>query len=210
MSQVVEQLILWLGSFSYWGVGGLLLLCGVGIPMPEEPILITAGYMVHLGLIELWPTIVICMLAIVGGDAIAFGVGRTFGREKAFLGMVKRVMSLRHLVRARRFLRNHGNRTIFLVRFLPGLRMPTYFMSGTLGVPFRAFLFYDTLAALISAPVSVLAAWYFGANIHAALQFTGGFHRYLLAGVLLVIAVWGFKTWQERYIRRASLIAGGG
>src|SRR5207302_1118993 len=115
-------------------------------------------------------TVMVAMLGILSGDLFAYLLGKSIGKHPKLMQLSKRFVSLRTLVKARRFLRQHGNRTIFIVRFMPGLRMPTYFLSGSMGVKWTVFVAYDFLAALISVPVSVVAAWYFGAHIEYALQ----------------------------------------
>jgi membrane protein DedA with SNARE-associated domain len=204
LHSVVEYLIGWLESFSYLGIFVLLMLCGLGLPLPEEPVLIAGGYVAYKGYTQLLPTIVVSMAAILLGDLAAFYLGRRYGQERAITGFFKRHISLRTLVRARRFMRDHGNKTIFLVRFMPGLRMPTYFMAGSLGMRVSVFLTYDFLAALISAPVSIVLAWYFGEHIDAALKASGRFHRYLLAAVVLAALVWLWYFFKRRREARAA------
>src|SRR5688572_21551143 len=45
----------------------VLLLCGLGLPLPEEISLITAGYLVYLNMVELSTAIVVCMVGILLG-----------------------------------------------------------------------------------------------------------------------------------------------
>jgi membrane protein DedA with SNARE-associated domain len=202
MHQIINVLIGWLSSYSYLGIFVILMLCGMGIPLPEEPVLIAGGYCAYKGFTELWLTIGVSMLAILLGDLLAFGLGRRYGKGRAILGFFKRRIGLRTLVKARRFIRDHGNRTIFLVRFMPGLRMPTYFMAGSLGMKMSVFLIYDFLAALISAPVSIILAWYFGEHIDAALKASGRFHRWLLLFLALGLLAWLIS--HHRAKRRAA------
>lgn len=204
MSSVVDFLVEWLHEFSYAGIFFALLLCGLGVPLPEEPVLLAGGYIAYKGITHLGPTILVAMAGILLGDTIAFILGRRYGKTPAFLGFFKRFASLRTLVKARRFMRENGNRTIFTVRFMPGLRMPTYFMAGSLGVPIAVFLFYDFLAALISVPVSVVAAWYFGEQLDQALRVSGGFHRVLLAVLLLLVAFWVYRWFRAKRETKAA------
>ncbi len=204
LHSVVAYVIGWLESFTYLGIFVLLMLCGLGVPLPEEPVLIAGGYVAYKGYTHLLPTILVSMAAILLGDLVAFYLGRRYGQERAITGFFKRHISLRTLVRARRFMREHGNKTIFLVRFMPGLRMPTYFMAGSLGMRMSVFLTYDCLAALISAPVSILLAYYFGEHIDAALKASGRFHRYLLAAAVIAALVWIWHWLKRRRMAKAA------
>ncbi|MBI3892070.1 MAG: DedA family protein [Candidatus Wallbacteria bacterium] len=205
MENVVDTLIGCLQNFSYLGIFVILMLCGLGVPLPEEPVLIASGYVAYQEITELPPTIVVAMAGILLGDLTAYLLGRRFGSNPALLRVAKRYVTLRILAKARRFLRDHGNRTIFIVRFMPGLRMPTYFIAGSMGVRLAVFVGYDFLAALISVPVSIIAAWYFGPEIDDALKFTGRFHRVLLVFLACLVIYW---VW--RAVRRHQHPAHGG
>ena len=52
----MEQLLSHLSSLSplavYLTLAGILLLCGLGMPIPEDISLISAGYIAHLGVVN--------------------------------------------------------------------------------------------------------------------------------------------------------------
>jgi membrane protein DedA with SNARE-associated domain len=197
MHDIIPHLIGWLQNFSYVGIFFILLLCGLGVPLPEEPVLIASGYVAYQKITDLNLTILVAMVGILLGDLIAYLLGRRYGSHPELLSFSRRFVTSRQLAKARRFLHDHGNRTIFIVRFMPGLRMPTYFLAGSMGVRMSVFIGYDFLAALISVPVSIVAAWYFGPQIDQALRFTGRFHKVILAAIGLFLLYWGYRAFQH-------------
>jgi membrane protein DedA with SNARE-associated domain len=65
-------------------------------------------------------------------------------------------------------LQNHGYKVIFSARFMPGVRSQVFLSSGALGIPFRVFLLFDGLAAMISVPAIVYSCYFFGDQINNA------------------------------------------
>ncbi len=39
-----DQIVLWLEQYPHLGVAAVFLLCGMGLPLPEEIVLLAAGY----------------------------------------------------------------------------------------------------------------------------------------------------------------------
>ncbi|MBC7365963.1 MAG: DedA family protein [Undibacterium sp.] len=189
---------------SLWGPFFLLLLCGLGLPLPEDVVLITAGM---LGEIDgrSWVQVSAFMYAgVLCGDSMIFFAGRRFGTRLLGTVWFRRIFPPVKQARVEELFAKHGATGLFIGRFLPGLRAPIFFSAGSLKVSFLKFLVLDGLAALLSVPFFVwLGRWLWRrfeddfAQLEHALRRT---HAYTLWGtlaivVLLVVGVW---LWQRR------------
>ena len=168
-----------------------LLACGLGLPLPEEFFLVMSGYISYLDGVKdipgLVPMLIVTWLAIGGGDFLAFSVGRRWGDRVFQTALMKRLISEAGRARAEVFLNRFGNRTIFAARFLPGIRMPTYLLCGTLGVAAGTFVLWDGLAMLISVPTQVVLTWHYGAVLDDALRYVKKLNRgFLTVGVVVI------------------------
>lgn len=191
----LEYLISWFQAYPYSLVFFGLLSCGLGVPLPEEFFLVMSGYAMFKNgcpdLYHLMPMFVVTWVAIGGGDLIAFTVGRRYGNNVFEIGLVKRIISDAGRAKASEFLMRYGNRTIFAARFLPGIRMPTYLMCGTLGVPYATFMLWDGLAMLISVPIQVYLTWRYGAVLDEALIKVAKLNRgFLIMAVIVVLVIY--------------------
>ena len=172
-----------------------LLSCGLGVPLPEEVFLVMSGYVSYLDgiqqLPDLFPMLVVTWLAIGGGDFIAFSAGRRWGGRVFQTALMKRLVSDSGRAKAEEFLMRYGNRTIFAARFLPGIRMPTYLLCGTLGVRAGTFLFWDAMAMLISVPTQVILTWHYGSVLDEALQYVKKLNRgFLCLSIVVALVVY--------------------
>jgi membrane protein DedA with SNARE-associated domain len=174
-------------SLTFFG----LLSCGLGVPLPEEFFLVMSGFVCHKNGIPdvagLIPMFICTWVAIGGGDLIAFTVGRRWGGKVFEFRLVKKLVSEKGRMKAEEFLMRYGSRTIFAARFLPGIRMPTYLLCGTLKVPYATFMLWDGLAMLISVPIQVYLAWRFGDVLDVALQKVAKLNQGFLAMAIVIV-----------------------
>lgn len=192
---------------SLWGPFLVLLLCGLGLPIPEDVVLITAGV---LGQIEgrSWIEISALMYAgVLAGDSATFLAGRHLGGWVLTSKWFQRIFPPTKQAKVVDFFEKNGSMGLFIGRFLPGLRAPIFFTAGSMKVRFVKFLFFDGLAALISVPVFVWLGHWLWERFHDDIeQFNRTLsqtHEYAgwAAVSLVVIAVITFTLWRRK--RRA-------
>jgi membrane protein DedA with SNARE-associated domain len=151
--------------FIYAGLFLILFLCGLGLPIPEELTLLSGGFFVSLGITRFYPTLAIGFLGILGGDLTIYAIGKRWGQDFLNHRHLRKILTEKRLERGRQFYRDHGNKTIFIARFISGLRVAAFFAAGTMGIKFGKFLLHDFLGALILIPLLILLGYYFGASI---------------------------------------------
>ena len=152
-----------------------------GFFLPGDSLLLTAGLLAARGQLDIAVLVVILPIAAILGDGIGYWFGkrtgpRLFKRENSLLFRRK------NLVAARAFYERHGGKTIVLARFMPFIRTFAPIVAGAVGMPYRRFLFYNVLGALVWGAGVTLAGFYLG-------QVIPDLDRYFLAVVVVVILV---------------------
>ena len=166
---MIEFFSVYLAQFTVVGLFTALVLAGLGAPIPEDIVLITAGVLAHQGVIELERTIPILYIGVLTGDLIVYSFGRRFGDVILRHPRVLRFLTPPRQERIARYFARYGNRTVFLVRHLAVLRAPTHLIAGAMKMPGWQFLLWDGLAALVSVPVMVALGYFFADSV-AVLQ----------------------------------------
>ena len=184
--------------FTYLGLFAVLLLCGLGLPMPEDIALLAGGFLVHRGVTRYPITLAVSLLGVVAGDNSLFFLGRRFGTGLVRYFGLNRPGSQAQINRIRAFMRRHGHRAIFYARFLAGLRALIYLTAGSFGVTPLRFLAYDLLGAIISVPIVVSIGYLFGAQLEVIVHYIGGFEHLLWVVVVLSLAVYGMRLLYTR------------
>ena len=179
---------------------GLLLLSGFGLPIPEDIPILVAGYLsAQSDIVDPWWMLPATFIAIVGSDGIVFFLGRKYGRHVPKVPLLGRMLTRRRLLKAERFLDEHGGKSIFLARFMPGLRTPAFFTAGTCRVPYWKFLFYDGAAALLSVPTIFLLAYFLSDQIYRVKEWVGdGQLAAAIVVACVVIGLFAFHWFAKR------------
>jgi membrane protein DedA with SNARE-associated domain len=189
----------------------VLVLCGFGLPMPEDVVLatggvlawlasdvaeVTFGAMVHdRGFLTM---VLVGLLGIVGGDVIIFLAGRRFGHRVADVAPLRRIVTPAKLEAVEKQIRRRGNLVVLIARFLPGLRAPTFFTVGHARMPLWEFVIFDGAAALVSAPLWVGLGFWLGSDLQALAHEASRFSHYILLAVGLVLFALWVRWWQAR------------
>jgi membrane protein DedA with SNARE-associated domain len=199
----MEWLLSQLTTYVYAKLAGILLLCGLGLPIPEDISLIAAGYLAHLGKVELHTVFAVCFAAVLGGDSLAFTFGRGFGTRILASPFGHRYFNPRRQRRVRAYFRAYGSKVVFVARFLPGLRFSIFLSAGMLHVRPHVFIVYDSLAALISVPFLVYSAWFFGDRIDQVILWARRSEYGILALAAAAVLFIAIKLYRKRKTRPA-------
>jgi membrane protein DedA with SNARE-associated domain len=189
----------------------ILILCGFGLPMPEDVVLVTGGVLAWLssdletatlaGMLRdrgLLAMIAVGLSGILAGDTVIFLAGRRFGHRVADFRPLRRIITPAKLELVEKKVRTRGNVVVMFARFLPGLRAPTFFTVGHARMPIWEFLLFDGVAALVSAPLWVCVGFWFGSDLEEAAHVAGRFSHYILLAVGVVLAGFALRWYQAR------------
>lgn len=169
----------------YVAIPVAMIVCGIGLPVPEELVLVWAGYLsyssgVHFGLI-----FGICVLSILAGDLVPFMLGKVFGPKLLKLRIVRTWMHTERLARFDAFFTKHGRLTILVARFLTGVRIPAFFTAGSMGMSIVRFLIMDGIGALIGCTIFVSLGKFNGEHIDQVIEWV----KKTELGILIVVGV---------------------
>lgn len=137
------------------------------IPIPEEVVLLLAGYLAGAEVNNIYLTILVALAGVLVGDNLMYWLSY---RGSHFLDRFKNRLSVETLNRFQDHLHTHMRKTIFLGRFIVGLRFLSPITAGSNKVPWKIFQFYNALGALIYVPLLVLLGYRFHYQIAAVID----------------------------------------
>src|SRR6266496_5002540 len=173
--------------------GYVILFLGVmaenaSLPVPGETILIIASFYSHHGNLVLSDVIVLATIGCILGDNISFYLGRRLGRRFItqyggyFLSTPHRLNQVEH------FFQRHGDKTIFLQRWITGVRVIGALVAGTTQMPWSRFLLFNCLGAVTWVTTISLLAYLFAVNLPILLKILSR-SSWTFLGLLLAIGV---------------------
>jgi membrane protein DedA with SNARE-associated domain len=204
VERIIEYLTHMSAPGAYLLLFTILLLCGFGLPIPEDISLIAAGYISWRGKQGLEPIInvhtafAVCFAAVLAGDTIAFFFGRRYGRRVLASNLARKYFTPKRQLRTRAYFRKFGSKVVLVGRFTPGLRFTIFFTAGTLHVRPSVFFFYDFVAAAFSVPVLVYVAYFFGEQIDNVIKYARGAEHGILIAVVIAAAIVAIRLVRRR------------
>lgn len=154
---------------------------GMGVPLPEDIILIAGAYSAYKGLANPLILVVVGLVGVLLGDSFIYYLGHKFGFKIINIPIFRRVFSEARITKASNIFKKRGVKFLFIARFLAGLRAPIFFSSATLGVKFKDFILYDGIAALISVPAIIYVTFYNGEYVELIFNFVRKLEYVILA-----------------------------
>lgn len=194
----MEFLISFFTDYGYWAVLFVLIICGFGVPIPEDVTLVSGGVIAGLypESVNSHLMLLVSMIGVLVGDSCMYWLGRIYGTRILRFRLMRKIVTLKRLKMVRDKFAQYGNRVLFVARFLPGLRAPIYMVSGiTRRVSYTRFVLIDFCAAIISVPIWVYLGEFGAKNLHwlhEQIQ-KGQMVIYVLIGLLGLFLVWKWK-----------------
>ena len=186
---MLDFLLQFFTNYGYLSVAVVLLMCGFGVPIPEDIVLISSGIIcaISLGKVNLLIMLFVALFGVLAGDIIVFTLGYVFGTKVLQLSFVKRFVTDELYSSVQNKVMNHSNKLLFLARFMPGVRVAIYLIVGTTKqVSYIRFILCDLSAATISVPILVYLGFYFSNNIGHIIHYVHYAERYILSSILLI------------------------
>ncbi|PJZ50156.1 DedA family protein [Leptospira saintgironsiae] len=188
-------------EFSYLAIFSTLILCGFGLPIPEDISLVSGGVLAGLGYANEHVMFGVGMAGVLVGDGSVFLLGRVFGEKVLQIPFIAKFLTPERFSKVQEKFSQYGNWVVFMARFMPGLRMPIYLTAGTSDrISFFRFLFLDMFAAGISVPIWVYLGHYGAKNLDqlSHLVHQGQITVFALLGILVLGLVLYFAIKKKR------------
>jgi membrane protein DedA with SNARE-associated domain len=159
--------------------------------------LLAGAFLAHLGRLSLPWVIASAVVGGLTGDNIGFLIGRLGGRRLVErYGRGLGVTSAR-LAGFDRFFDRHGRRTIFVARFVTGLRMVCGVLAGGSGLPWPVFAAYNAAGVVTWSVMVGAAGFLLGESWDRLERLVGGTGLALLVGVLAALVVLVIRARRE-------------
>jgi membrane protein DedA with SNARE-associated domain len=175
---------------------GLVAIETMGIPVPGETAIFTAGILAARDQLQIEVVIAVAAAAAIVGDNIGFALGRRLGRRLLLAPGPLERHRRRVIDVGEPFFERHGPKAVFLGRWITGLRITSAWLAGVNRMSWPTFLFWNALGGICWAASVSLVAYYLGRGAERVLNVAG------LGGAVVVVVgaviVWLVLRRRER------------
>ena len=145
--------------FPYIGLFLLLVLGGVGLPLPEDTTLILCGFMISTEVVNPIYALFVVYLGILITDFGLYSVGKKYGRKIVSHRRFHKIISAQRLLLLQDKFRRKGILFILVGRHIAGLRAQIFLTAGVMRMPAVKFLVADAVSSLFTIAIMVGAGY---------------------------------------------------
>ena len=197
----VEEWVHWISEVGYMALFFCLWLGIIGMPVPDETVVMTGGLVSSMGLLAPVPSFLVTYMGVVSGLSLGYVVGRW---ASPLLHRLVRKGKRKRAVKTVR--RNHQkiwrSGTQLFSYFIPGVRHVAPYLAGCGRMPFRLYALYSYGTGLVWTGVFFFLGRVAGqAGNLVSLSDLNGF---LVGGAaLLIVGLW--MIWRIGCLRMRRL-----
>jgi membrane protein DedA with SNARE-associated domain len=196
----LDAVLTWVATYGYAAIFCLLVLGIVGLPVPDEWLLVFSGYLAFSGRLSLPGVLLAAFLGSACGITCSYLLGRTVGLPllHSRIGRYAHI-SDNQIRRVHDWFNRIGHWALFVGYYIPGVRHFTALVAGTSCLEYPAFALYAYSGALLWVCTFVFIGYHFGESWRPVLTLVEKNLRLASAiGVGLLIAYLAFRYWQRR------------
>ncbi len=188
----------WLATWGYFGIFACVFVGNLGVPVPEETVMLAAGFLAGRELLDVRAVYAVVFLSAVSGDCCGFIVGRTGGQRLMGRLAANFDFARRRYDRLQVFFQTHGSKAVFMARFIAGVRFMAGPMAGAAGMPFFQFLGWNVLGAIVWCSLIVTIGYLVGDELYRVARLAHLASRWTEVIVAAVVVALFVSWWMEK------------
>jgi membrane protein DedA with SNARE-associated domain len=176
----MDWLLTWVSHYGCPALFGLLMFGIIGLPVPDETLLVFAGYLIFTGRLPPVYAFLAALGGTISGITVSYVFGRTLGhavviRYGRFFGLTQESLQKAHI-----WFERSGEWLLAGGYFIPGIRHFSALVAGTSDLAFPKFGLFAYSGALVWVSTFLGTGYLVGSNWEVAVAWI---HRYTLAVV---------------------------
>ena len=202
----MDFVLQWISNYGYLALFSLLVLGIVGLPIPDETLLVFSGYLISRGNLSAIPTLIVAFLGSACGITISYSIGRTLG-----IGFVHKYGRYLHVTEARlarvhRWFDRIGHWALFVSYYIAGVRHFTAVVAGTSSLEYRSFAAYAYSGGFLWVCTFLGIGYFFGDRWRQVMETVH--HNLLLVSIIVIGAALAYLAiaFARARIRAASAL----
>ncbi|MFZ1468320.1 MAG: phosphatase PAP2 family protein, partial [Paracoccaceae bacterium] len=195
MTQLLAQFVDFLGAhqaltvFIAFLVAFAEALLILGLFVPSTTVLVGIGTLIGLGKMSFLPVFAATVLGAIAGDALSFWAGVHWKDRIRTFWPFSRYTDL--MAKGEGFVARHGGKSIFIVRFIPGVKAVVPTIAGMMGMSVTRFALVNVGSALVWAAAHLLPAILLGRGLQVAHAANPRFVLLAGLGLVAMLLAWG-------------------
>lgn len=190
-------------QFGYPGIFLILVLGGLGLPVPEEAPIIIAAVLARKGMMSTVPALASCFAGVLVGDFVVYFLGYFYGEKVLKLRLTRKFLTREREAQIQGYFHRHGVKILVLGRFAVGFRTAAYLTAGILRLPPLRLFLIDLAAATFSTLLMFGLGWAFADRLEEGLREA---KHYIVSAVALGVGAWILHRYVKARLKAGKVI----
>lgn len=201
----VEGLVLLIEQYGYIALFFSLWLGIVGMPIPDEVVVMTGGLAVSLGLLQYVPSFIVTYLGVVSGLSLGYFIGRIMG-EPALKRLRKKKNIDKYLAKSQRLMDRYGSYALCFSYFFPIVRHLVPYLVGVNKMSFLRYALISYTTGLVWTFIFFAMGILFGNYIEQIGEIVYTYGLYTLISLLIIgVGIWIYFFRRNQSDRRRNV-----
>ncbi|MFD0678906.1 MULTISPECIES: DedA family protein [unclassified Paenibacillus] len=196
----INHLIEYIQHFGYFALFFALWLGIVGMPIPDEVVVMTGGMVGSFQLLHPVPAFIVTYLGVVSGLSLGYVLGRIMG-PPVLEKLQKRKKIGNYISKSNELLNRYGSFALSLSYFLPVVRHVIPYLVGVNKMSFSRYALISYSTGLIWTSIYFTLGSFFGNNIELIGKSVYKYGWFMLIAICIVLVVrWLIKNLPKKKV----------
>ncbi|MES5864292.1 VTT domain-containing protein [Bacillus cereus group sp. RP32] len=191
----LHELLSYIEQYGYWALFFCLWLGIIGMPIPDEMIVMSGGFVSSLGILNVIPAFVLTYLGVVSGLSLGYIVGKIFGTK--VLDKLMKKKKAKYLLKSQQMVEKYGHYALVTSYFIPVVRHIVPYLVGMNNMSFKVYALYSYTTGLVWTLAYFVLGSLFGQHIERIVALAIEYGVYF-GGIVFVVASGAYLYKQRR------------
>ncbi|MEK4739324.1 alkaline phosphatase [Bacillus cereus] len=181
----LHELISYIEQYGYWALFFCLWLGIIGMPIPDEMIVMSGGFVSSLGVLSVIPAFLLTYLGVVSGLSLGYILGKIFG-----IRVLKKLMKkkkAKYLLKSQEIVGKYGHYALVISYFIPVVRHIVPYLVGMNNMSFKTYAIYSYVTGFIWTLVYFVLGSIFGKHIEMIVTLVTEYGIYF-GGIVIIVS----------------------
>ncbi|MED3466180.1 DedA family protein [Bacillus thuringiensis] len=159
----LHELLSYIEQYGYWALFFCLWLGIIGMPIPDEMIVMSGGFVSSLGILNVIPAFLLTYLGVVSGLSLGYILGKIFGAK--VLDKLMKKKKAKYVVKSQEMVEKYGHYALVTSYFIPVVRHVVPYLVGMNNMSFKTYALYSYTTGFVWTLVYFVLGALFGQHI---------------------------------------------
>ncbi|PGE92557.1 alkaline phosphatase [Bacillus toyonensis] len=180
----LHELLSYIEQYGYWALFFCLWLGIIGMPIPDEMIVMSGGFVSSLGILSVIPAFLLTYLGVVSGLSLGYILGKIFGTKVLHKLMKKK--KAKYFIKSQEMVEAYGHYALITSYFIPVVRHIVPYLVGMNNISFKTYVLYSYTTGFVWTLVYFVLGSIFGQHIESIVAIAIEYGVYF-GGIIAVI-----------------------